>query len=189
MLLAAAGIRFEVAPPQCAEIVRRGESPEQFVERAALEKAFWVLKRHADHPLLAADTIVVLDQEIMGKPKNARHAEEMLQKLSGRTHTVITGMALIPKAEKQKGGRIEPRAVYYQEVKTLVTFRRFGPRLIRRYVASGDPLDKAGSYGIQGPGCALIDRIEGSYTNVIGLPLNELLLILWSEFGPALFLK
>lgn len=165
-LLAAAGLDFEIIPSDQDESILPGEDPLAYVRRIALSKAKNVTLDHADHLVLAADTVVVLDRTIMGKPSDAGDAFAMLQRLSGRTHQVITAYcfaaAFIP----------EP---ILEHVLTDVSFRLLSSRDINSYIASGEPFDKAGAYAIQGKGGALTSRVEGSYTNVVGLPLAEVL--------------
>ena len=134
--------------------------------RAVLDIARRKLDRAAPAsiPVLAADTVVLLGDQPLGKPASPAEAEAMLARLAGRTHTVITGFCL-----RCEGGVSE------QAVATLVTFRSLSADQIRRYVATGEPMDKAGAYGIQGRGGALVDHVDGSYTNVVGLPLAEVI--------------
>jgi septum formation protein len=115
--------------------------------------------------VLGADTVVVLDGKILGKPRDARHAERMLARLAGRTHEVLTGIALVPAA----GGRARTAVV-----RSRVTMRPLDAGAVRRYVAGGEPLDKAGAYAVQGRGGRFVTRVAGSLTNVIGLPMERL---------------
>lgn len=159
-LLASAGVRFVVRPTQADETPRPGEAPRDYVRRVALAKA-----DHAEgRPALAADTTVALDGAILGKPAHADEARELLARLSGREHRVHTAVVVVG-----PGGR------WTRVVTTRVRFRALSAEDIDRYVATGEPLDKAGAYGIQGHGGALVDRVAGSYTNVVGLPLRETL--------------
>jgi septum formation protein len=169
-LLRTLGIAFAVIDVEVDETPSPRETPAAYVRRLAR------LKAEAGHaaagaraqPVLAADTTVVLDGEILGKPRAADDAQAMLTRLAGRVHEVLTGVALI-----DRYGAIEDIVAA-----THVTFRALDARSIAAYVASGEPADKAGAYGIQGLGGALVDRIDGSYSNVVGLPLAETLALL-----------
>ena len=155
-LLTAAGIAFIVQAADIDETPRPGEAAPDYALRLAREKAAGVRG-----PLvLAADTIVVLDGEIMGKPVDAADAIRMLQALSGREHDVITAVCL-------RRGDLE---LFHAET-TRVRFVRLSQAEVEEYVASGDPMDKAGAYGIQGLASRYVDRIDGSYSNVVGLPM------------------
>ena len=162
-LLAALGVPFRVMPVDIDERPRRDEPPAAFAMRMASEKA---AAAHARHPawVLAADTIVELDGRIFGKPSDADDAAAMLAQLSGRTHAVRTAVTLL-----QPSGALAADML----VGTDVTFRTLDGATIRAYVDTGEPLGKAGAYAIQGEGAHLIDRVVGSYTNVIGLPVPE----------------
>lgn len=162
-VLAALGLSFDVRPPELVEELRAGESAAAAARRLAEEKAAAV-DASADELILAADTIVALDGALLGKPAHAADAAEMLAGLAGRAHTVVTGIAL-----RRAGGRWSAVA------RTDVTFRRLERAEIDAYVATGEPLDKAGAYGIQGYGAALVERIEGDFYNVMGLPIPALL--------------
>jgi septum formation protein len=165
-LLGQLGLRFTVAAADIDETPRPDEAPEAYVLRLAREKARAVASRFPGAWVLAADTTVVLGRELLGKPRDAAEAREMLSRLSGRTHEVHTGVAL--------AGRAEEALV----VRTRVTFRTLGPEEIAWYASSGEPLDKAGAYAVQGKGGFLVEALEGSPTNVIGLPLGETLALL-----------
>jgi septum formation protein len=163
-LLWNAGFEFEVRPSKVQEAPRDGESPEDFACRAALEKALDVAAYSRRNSLvLGADTVVASDSTIFQKPKSFPEAELILAILSGSTHRVVTGVCLVRAPE-----RIE--AVKYET--TLVTLRAMDRKEIRRYVRSGEPMDKAGAYGIQGLASRFVTRIEGSYFNVMGLPVH-----------------
>lgn len=159
-LLEAAGYTFEVAPADVDERVRPGETPHAYVARVALAKADAVAPAFPDAIVLGADTAVVVDREVLGKPVDDRDAGRMLAALSGRAHEVITGIALVG------GGR----TVVAVE-STTVWMRDLSDDAIQDYIASGEPRDKAGAYGIQGLASRFIPRIEGSYSNVVGLPV------------------
>jgi septum formation protein len=163
-LLDQIGVSYHVIVSEIDESVHAGESPGDYVCRVAREKALDVKPRAGtDSPVLAADTAVILDDRIFGKPQNRRQAIEMLQQLSGRTHEVWSAVALIA-----PGGRILERLNV-----TQVTFSVLEPEWIEAYCDSGDPMDKAGAYGVQGMAAQKISRLEGSYSGVMGLPLYE----------------
>ena len=162
-LLTQLGVAFEKIVPGIEEQRRSGESAQQYVTRLAREKAQAGVKMiHHDLPVLGADTIVILNGEVLEKPRDAAHAAEMLGKLSGETHQVMTAVALAD-------GRNTLDAL----VVTDVTFRVLSEHDIAGYVASGEPLDKAGAYGIQGLGGCFVRKINCSYHAVVGLPLVE----------------
>jgi septum formation protein len=161
-LLAAAGIEFTVRAADIDETPLDGEDPYGYVLRVAIEKADAV-QASDDETVLAADTTVVLADEIMGKPKDAADAARMLRALSGNRHEVITAICL------KQGDRVETDLS-----RTYVWFLPLSEAEIADYVASGEPMDKAGAYGIQGLASKFIDRIEGSYSNVVGLPMSLL---------------
>lgn len=168
-LLMEACYAFSVIPPEVPEIELPGESPEQHVLRLALEKGRAVaarLERRAC--VLAADTLVVLGPQLLGKPRDAREAQTMLLQLAGRTHRVLTGFALLT-----VGGPDAPRVEQGLE-ESLVTMRSVTSEEARAYAATGEPLDKAGGYAVQGAGGDFVERIEGSRSNVIGLPLEAI---------------
>ncbi|MEW6319941.1 MAG: Maf family protein [Acidobacteriota bacterium] len=160
-LLAAAGIPFEMAAADVDERVLPGESPERHVARLAAEKAAVVHARLGRGPVLGADTVVVVDDEILGKPVDASEAAAMLGRLSGRGHDVLTGVCLLAAG----GERVAEVA------RTRVWFAPMTRAEIEAYVATGEPMDKAGAYAIQGLASRYVERIDGSYTNVVGLPV------------------
>ncbi|MGA0332923.1 MAG: Maf family protein [Kiritimatiellia bacterium] len=164
-LLQSAGIEFEVCPAEVDEGSGPGESPEDLVCRLSREKAEAVGARFPDAVVLAADTVVVFDEKIYGKPSSAGEAAAMLADLSGDMHEVMTGFTLLRPG----------RPPFTDRVTTLVSFRELSEAEIRNYVASGEPMDKAGAYGIQGGAAGFVSRIEGSYSNVVGLPLAEVI--------------
>jgi septum formation protein len=162
-LLAQAGFTFEVITADVPEIRKPGEDPIRFVTRLAREKAEAVLAREDIPPnalILGADTIVLLDEEVLGKPQDAPDAARMLRLLSGRTHQVITGVCLAKGKERQRAAEV-----------TFVRFTTLSDEEIEAYVATGEPLDKAGAYAIQGRAGRWVPRIHGCYFNVVGLPL------------------
>lgn len=170
-MIAGLGMEFEIKVPDVDESVRPGERPLAYAERVAADKARAVLAG-PDEVILAADTIVVFGEQILGKPQDEQHAREMLQALSGRTHEVITGFCL----------RSQDKEVV-KTVSTEVQFMTLSEMEIAHYVASGEPMDKAGSYGIQGGAAYMVRRIDGSYSNVVGLPLCEVIESLRTTFG------
>ncbi len=160
------GVPFvPVFPREVPEEIRSGETAGRFVVRVAKEKALSVSAAGEERILVGADTVVVLDGVILTKPTDRADAAGMLGRLSGRTHTVVTGVAVIHEGNGRRASGAE---------KTRVTFRRLGRGEIDRYVATEEPLDKAGSYAIQGMGGLFVDRIEGCYYNVVGLPVTQL---------------
>ncbi len=163
-LLAQVGLQPEIVPSHVDETPRVGELPLVYVARVAKDKA---LAYAGSGPVLAADTVVALDDRCLGKADDKDHACRMLRELSGRTHFVHTAVVL-------KAGQ----DVLTEVVSTEVSFRDLGDEEIERYVDSGEPMDKAGAYGIQGLGGALVASLKGSYTNVVGLPLQETLVLL-----------
>lgn len=175
-LLRQIGVPFSVVPPDADESPLPGEGPAALVERLALEKARSVARTMSEGVVLGSDTIVVLDDRILGKPSDQAEAFEMLRALSGRTHQVFTGYALVEPGD----GR-----VVNGHVTTDVTFRELGDEEIATYIASGSPMDKAGSYGIQDDyGAVFIERISGDYYTVVGLPLTSVYLALRSLATP-----
>ena len=159
-LLKQAGLTFVVHPAEVDEGRLPGEPPAAFVERVALLKARTVSAEHPSATVLGADTAVVLGDEVFGKPRDEGDAARMLRALSGRSHAVMTGVALV--AAGWTLTRVET---------TTVWFSQLSPEDIAGYVSSGEPMDKAGAYAIQGLASRFIPRIEGSYTNVVGLPV------------------
>ncbi|BET95433.1 Maf family protein [Xenorhabdus taiwanensis] len=154
---------FEILAPQVEEKWREGESPQQYVTRLAREKAqAGVAIASHDYPVLGADTIVVLNNQILEKPRNQQHAVEMLNGLSGQCHQVMTAVALS-----------NNQHTLSEIVITDVIFRQLSQREIQEYIATGEPMDKAGAYGIQGKGGCFVRKINGSYHAVVGLPLVE----------------
>ena len=170
-MLGGLGLAFEVSPADIDESPRAGEAPEAYVLRLAREKAAAVAARRPGALVLAADTTVALGAELLGKPADAAEARAMLVRLSGRAHDVFTGVAL---AEAGAAPRGERQVV----VRTRVHFRALGEAEMAWYAGCGEPLDKAGGYAVQGKGAFLVERVEGSPSNVIGLPLGETLALL-----------
>lgn len=160
------GLTFQVETAAVDESVLAGEEPEGFVRRLASEKAWAVANHHLGHVVLGADTVVVRDGLILGKPRHQQEAEEMLASLSGRWHEVWSGFSLCCR---------QPHLEKVGAVVTKVRFADLSPEVVAAYVATGDGDDKAGAYGIQSGGAFLVAEISGSYTNVIGLPVAEVI--------------
>ena len=163
-LLARTGVPFTVSPSECGEEMCACD-PVEHVKVLALRKARDVARRRQDAVVVGADTVIDLDGEILGKPESDQHAERMLTRLSGRYHRLLTGLAIVDSARG---------AEYVGVEATLVHLRELTPSQIRAYVASGEPAGKSGAYEIQGRGATLIDRIEGDFSNVVGLPMAHL---------------
>lgn len=163
-LLASAGIVFEVMAGDVDETPEAGEGAEEHVLRLARSKAEAVAGKASGRYFIGADTVVVCNGEIMGKPHDAADAERMLQKLSGAVHDVITGFAIYDKVQS---------TAVVEAVRTRVFFKQLRPEEITAYIATGCPFDKAGAYAIQGGAAHMIKKIDGSYSNVVGLPLCE----------------
>lgn len=168
-LLHQVGLHFRTVPSRLSESNRGGMEPRQHALYWAAAKAREVAQRHPEDWVLGADTIVVLDSEILGKPANPSDAVAMLSRLSGRSHLVMTGLCLI----LGQSGVEENKCVA-----TKVSMRHLSTEDIQGYLATGEPMDKAGGYAIQGIGGCLVQHIEGSYSNVVGLPLCETVEIL-----------
>jgi septum formation protein len=164
-LLRNAGISFTVQPADVDETPLPGELPRACAERLAREKALAVWRTRPKDRVLGADTIVVVDETILGKPADAADAARMLRMLSGRVHRVITGVCVV---EAVAGGQWASEAA---SETTLVTMIGLSEEEIRDYIATGEPMDKAGAYAIQGMASRWIPRIEGDYSNVVGLPV------------------
>ena len=158
-----AGVPFEIVVSEVEETIGAYSSPSDIVMSLALQKASAVAETNGDHIVLGADTIVTYDSRVLGKPSNEDEAKEMLRLLSGKTHEVYTGVAIIAK---------DKTVTFYE--RTEVTFWELTEEEIDVYVASKEPLDKAGSYGIQGKGSIFVQHIQGDYYSVVGLPISRL---------------
>ena len=206
-LLAAVGFNFDLLPTSVEERRKRGESPREFVARLAFEKAdaaraTTLQRRNRPHPLpimpiLGADTVVVTAGKTLGKPASLSDARRMLRLLSGRRHAVLTGLCLLyPSIKRQRnasahsgllarGGKVS----WHKSVRissTTVKFRRLSAAEIADYVASGEPMDKAGAYAIQGRASKFVEWIDGCYFNVVGLPVSLLYeMLLRAQRRPA----
>jgi septum formation protein len=159
-------VDFTVIPSRVPEERHPGESPEQYALRVAGDKAREVSGGYPGVWVLAADTVVETDGQVLGKPRDTEEAQHMLRHLSGRTHRVKTAFVLLAD---------DGRPFASQVVTSTVTFKPLSEAEIHAYLATGEPFDKAGAYAIQGHGASFIERVEGSYTNVVGLPMDEVL--------------
>ena len=182
-LLRNAGIPFTVQPADINETPLASESPRDCAERLAREKALAVFKNRPREYVLGADTIVVVDDTILGKPRDAEDAARMLRLLSGRTHSVITGVCVVGRkvVSGRWSGTTEDPELRTASETTLVTMCGLSDDEIRAYVATGEPMDKAGAYAIQGMASRWIPRIEGDYSNVVGLPVARVYAMLREE--------
>ncbi len=176
-LLGRLGVSFSIVPSEVEEVRKPGEPPKEFALRIAREKALSVASRVGSGLVIGCDTIVVVDGEALGKPSDEAEARRMLGRLSGRAHRVISGVAVA----EQPGGRMEDAIV-----STKVWFKTLTAGEIEEYVATGEPMDKAGAYGIQELGMLLVSRIEGDHNNVVGLPVFTLAGML-EKFGVKWF--
>ena len=180
-LLAQIGVRFVQVVADIDETVLPGESPADYTVRVACEKALTVQQQPGTAlPVMGADTAVILDEHILGKPRSREEAADMLGRLSGRTHQVYSAVAVASGA----------RGLHHRLNITAVTFAELQPDWIRAYIDTGDPMDKAGAYGVQGRAAERIERIEGSFSGVMGLPLYETSELLdavkcYSRVGPV----
>lgn len=174
-LLRSAGIAITVQPTSIPEIPLNGELPRTCAERLAREKAWAVFKEKPNEFVLGADTIVVVDGQILGKPADAADAARMLHLLAGRTHEVTTGVCLMgPRTGVTAEGASTKQEAALGDTRsetTWVTMSAFSDEEIQAYIATGEPMDKAGAYAIQGMASRWIPRIEGDYSNVVGLPV------------------
>ena len=168
-LLTQAGIEFIVNPADIEENTKES-LPAKVVEDLSRQKALAVAEKHKGETVLAADTVVAFDDKILGKPKDEEDAFRMLTELSGRTHQVYTGVTIV-----REDGSIST----FSEC-TEVTMYENSPEAIRSYIASKEPMDKAGAYGIQGLGAVLVKEIKGDYNNVVGLPLAKVYRVLYN---------
>ena len=164
-LLMSISLDFEIIPSHIPEVRGEGESPEEYVARLSREKAAAIAEKFPSDWIIAADTTVLLGDQLLEKPADAEDAARMLATIAGKTHTVYTGVTLLNLAQNWRDTRVAE-----SEVRMLP----LDAREIDWYVATGEPLDKAGAYAVQGTGAMFIDSIHGSYTNVVGLPLATL---------------
>ncbi|MCR1849506.1 Maf family protein [Paeniclostridium sordellii] len=178
-ILANTNAKFDVLTSDVDERIFKFEEPTQLVLRLAFEKCMDIAINNPESLVIGADTIVVLDNEILGKPKNEDEAFDMLSKLSNREHQVITGMSIV---------NIENNKKIVDYTISNVKFKNLTDQDIRDYISTGECLDKAGSYGIQGYGTLLVKEIQGDYFNIVGLPISKLSDILKADFNINLFL-
>lgn len=164
-ILALAGLKFTVDPGDYAEKMDHPIAPHRLARFLSRKKAETVAPKYADAVIIAADTFLVFEGELLGKPYDEADAKKTLMRLNGRSHSVITGFTILDTASEKE---------LSDSVETTVYFRKLTSDEISAYIRSGEPLDKAGSYGIQGLGALLVEKIEGDYFNVMGLPLGRL---------------
>ncbi|SPL70389.1 Maf family nucleotide pyrophosphatase [Acinetobacter stercoris] len=161
-LLEQLGLEFEIHSPDIDESIQNNETAQDYVQRLAFQKAYAILKNYPDAIVIAADTSVAIDDKIIGKPESKQHAFDIWQKISGRMHDVVTGVCVATRHQNVQS-----------VVRTSVEFQHLSLIDMENYWATGEPLGKAGAYAIQGIAAQYIPRIEGSYSNVVGLPLHE----------------
>jgi len=171
-LLRNAGIPFTVCTANISELPHAGESARDLAERLAREKALAVFQQRPNDYVLGADTVVVIDDHILGKPRHEADAMRMLRLLSGRTHQVITGVCLVGPPPRTANQELRTGFADTRSETTRVTMNALTDEDLRSYVATGEPMDKAGAYAIQGWASRWIPRIEGDYFNVVGLPVS-----------------
>ena len=173
VLLEQIGLKFKVEPSNYEEDIKSGIEPHKIAQRISLEKAEIVASKHKNAIVIAADTFIVFGGQIMGKPGTENEALKMLETLNGKSHSVITGFSIMDTAKNK---------TLSKSIETKVYVRKLTSAEINTYVKSKEPLDKAGAYAIQGLGSVIVERIEGDYFNVMGLPLSALTEAL-KEFG------
>ncbi|WP_455539397.1 Maf family protein [Terrisporobacter sp.] len=171
-------VRFSIEESQIDEVIKLNESPKETVMRLAYEKALDVANRNKESLVIGADTIVVINNTILGKPKDDIEAYNMLKLLSGKTHYVITGFALINLS-------LDKKIIDYKV--SQVTFKELSEQSIKDYLQTEESLDKAGAYGIQGYGGLLVENIQGDYFNIVGLPISKISDCLKDHFDINLF--
>ena len=170
-LLEQVGLKFEIFSPDIDESVCIGESADHYVQRLAQQKAQAILAQFPDAIVIAPDTSLVLDHKIIGKPESKQHAFEIWTALSDRQHDVLSGVCV-------RSSECDPNTIQSVVVRTQVHFQKLSQLDMEQYWATGEPIGKAGAYAIQGYAAQFIPRIEGSYSNVVGLPLYETLQLL-----------
>lgn len=173
-------VKFDVMASSIKELTIDGESPCQMVMRLAFEKGMDIASRQKSDLIISADTIVVIDNTVLGKPENEIEARKMITSLSGRTHQVITGISLINLDNNKK---------IIDYVISNVKFKNLSEEDINDYIRTKESLDKAGAYGIQGYGALLVDEIQGDYFNIVGLPISRLSDLLKKHFNINLFME
>ena len=171
-------VKFKIMASSIEELRLEGESPCQMVMRLAFEKGIDIASRQKSDLVISADTIVVLDNTVLGKPKDEIEARKMITSLSGRTHQVITGISLINLDNNKK---------IIDYVISNVKFKNLSEEDINDYIRTKESLDKAGAYGIQGYGALLVEEIQGDYFNIVGLPISRLSDLLKNHFDINLF--
>lgn len=171
-------LKFDIIKSDIDEIILEKEAPIQAVMRLAFEKSMDIASKNEDDLIIAADTVVVLDENILGKPKDKYEAYNMIRSLSGRTHEVITGISLVNLGLSKK---------IIDYVVSTVKFKELSDEDIKDYIHTNESLDKAGAYGIQGYGAMLVEKIEGDYFNIVGLPISKLSDLLKKHFSINLF--
>jgi len=171
-LLQQAGIDISIIPAHINEASFPQKDPMDFVKKLSLAKAMAIAEKFPDNWVIGADTIVLIENKILGKPKSYEHAFEMLDSLNGREHKVITGFSICNKNQKKK---------FCKAVVTNVWFKKASKEEIQWYINTQEPFDKAGAYGIQGKASFLIEKINGSHSNVVGLPICEVIDILTKQ--------
>lgn len=179
-ILENASVKFKVMISSIEELTLDGESPCQMVMRLAFEKGMDIASRQKNDLIISADTIVVIDNTVLGKPENEIEARKMITSLSGRTHQVITGISLINLDNNKK---------IIDYVISNVKFKNLSEEDINDYIRTKESLDKAGAYGIQGYGALLVDEIQGDYFNIVGLPISRLSDLLKKHFNINLFME
>ena len=179
-ILENANVKFKVMASSIEELTLDGESPCQMVMRLAFEKGIDIASRQKSDLVISADTIVVLDNIVLGKPKDEIEARKMITSLSGRTHQVITGISLINLDNNKK---------IIDYVISNVKFKNLSEEDIKNYISTKESLDKAGAYGIQGYGALLVEEIQGDYFNIVGLPISKLSDLLKKHFNINLFME
>ena len=176
-LLEQAGLKFSVIPSDFDESTVAMSDPDSYVIALAESKAIDISEKHPASWVIGADTIVLIDRKILGKPGSKEEARDMLQRLSGKTHQVLTGYCICCKKKNR---------FFSETIKTDVRFKKLSDAEIEWYIQTDEPFDKAGAYAIQGLGTFLVKRINGSYTNVVGLPVCEVMEFLINERVVAL---
>jgi len=177
-ILENANVKFDVVKSTIDEVILDQELPSQVVMRLAFEKCMDIASKNENDLVIGADTIVVLDDIILGKPKDKEDATSMIKKLSGKTHQVITGISLVNLSVNKK---------IIDYVVSNVKFKDLSEEDIKDYIQTNESLDKAGSYGIQGYGAMLVEEIQGDYFNIVGLPISRLSDLLKKHFSINLF--
>jgi septum formation protein len=172
-LLEQIGLKIKVVPSNIDEKLNPRLRPKGQAEELSLEKAKTVAQKYTDSIIISADTLVDINGDILGKPKNIDEAKRMIKKLQGKTHTVITGFTIMDTKSKK---------ITTDSVETAVTFRKLTDKEIKTYISKEKPLDKAGAYGVQGIGATLVASITGDFFNIVGLPLSTIIPAL-KKFG------